>query len=155
MTDDDWFDWQMRMLLQRIEHFAQILRAQLCVAASLFEQAQSRFVSPRPEMRPTDAVQMKRSAPEAPKSSTPLSLSPPKEVEMRSVDEIVATAQKALDASVREAFAAGQRQVASDLRHKMEALFEGLIESGLSHVVGEATAPSENHSHDHERHSGG
>jgi hypothetical protein len=155
MTDDDWFDWQTRMLIERIELFAKILRAQLCVAASLFEQAQSRFISTRPEMRPTDAAQTKSFAPEAPKSSSPVDSSPAKEVKMRSVDEIVAAAQKALDSSIREAFAAGQRQVASDLRHKMEALFEGLIESGLSHIGGEATAQSENHSHDHERHSGG
>jgi hypothetical protein len=47
MTDDDWFDWQMRMLVERIERFAKILRVQLCVAASLFEQAQSRFVCKR------------------------------------------------------------------------------------------------------------
>ena len=70
---------------------------------------------------------------------------------MRSVDEIVTEAQKVLESSLREAFAAGQRQVASDLRSKVEALFEGLVEGGLAHSSDD---PSEPHSTDHNHHTG-
>ena len=41
MTNDDWFDWQLQMLFERFEYFAQILRSQLSIAESLFEEAQA------------------------------------------------------------------------------------------------------------------
>jgi hypothetical protein len=154
MTSDDWFAGQMRMLTERVERFAGMLQSQLSVAESLIEHAESWF-SPTPrDVRPTETAPATAFAPEAPESSSLLSPLVHGDEEMRSVEEIVAEAQIALDSPIREAFAAGQRQVASDLRRKMEALFEGLAEGGLSHS-GAASAHSEAHSHAHqESHNG-
>lgn len=46
---------------------------------------------------------------------------------MRNFDELVADAQKALALSLREAFDAGRAHTASELKHRMAALFEDLI----------------------------
>lgn len=56
--------------------------------------------------------------------------SPPRqkmEAHMRNFDELVADAQKALAHSLREAFDAGRAHTASELKHRMAALFEDLI----------------------------
>jgi hypothetical protein len=47
--------------------------------------------------------------------------------DMRNFDELVADAQKALALSLREAFDAGRAHTASELKHRMAALFEDLI----------------------------
>jgi len=52
---------------------------------------------------------------------------------MRNFDELVADAQKALALSLREAFDAGRAHTASELKHRMAALFEDLISGPAAH----------------------
>lgn len=52
---------------------------------------------------------------------------------MRNFDELVADAQKALAHSLREAFDAGRAHTASELKHRMAALFEDLISGPVAH----------------------
>lgn len=56
---------------------------------------------------------------------------------MRSVDDIVADAQKAVGALLREAFEAGKAHTTSDLKAKVVAFFDGLT------MTGEAVAHAE------------
>ena len=75
---------------------------------------------------------------------------------MRNFDELVADAQKALALSLREAFDAGRAHTASELKHRMAALFEDLI-SGP--VAPHNSAPSTGHDgqdqHQHSEHPPG
>ena len=57
---------------------------------------------------------------------------------MRNFDDILADAQKALAASLKEAFEAGRAHTASELKSRMAAFFDGL-------VSGEAATHSETH----------
>jgi hypothetical protein len=141
MTDDEWFDWQMQMLFERFERFAEMLRSQLSVAESLFEEAQAWFFPARAdgERRPTDAVRTKRPAPPAPEAFSSLSSSTLGAVGNRGLDEIIADAQKALESSLREVFAAGRRHVSPELRRKIETLFEELADGDRSHGAPRAT----------------
>jgi hypothetical protein len=133
MGDYDWFDWQARTLFARFEHFAEVLRFQLSIADALLEDAQAWFSAScaNAGIFPTDATETNYSAPKAPESSSPLSSSELKEVGLRSIDEITADAQKALAQSYREAFDAGRNHSASELKRRMAAMFEGLIESDV------------------------
>jgi hypothetical protein len=76
---------------------------------------------------------------------------------MRSIDDIIAEAQKATAASVREAFEAGRAHIASELKARMAAFFEGLVsgETG-SHPEHHPTPSSDEHHHsDHNEHHQG
>jgi hypothetical protein len=46
---------------------------------------------------------------------------------MRTIEEIVADAQSAIAASLREAFDAGRRQQTTEMREKFVTFFEGVI----------------------------
>ena len=50
----------------------------------------------------------------------------PDEVEMRTIDEIVAATLKTTETSLREAFEAGRAHTASALKARMAAFFDGL-----------------------------
>jgi hypothetical protein len=140
MTDDDWFDWQMQMLFERFERFAEMLRSQLSVAESLFEEAQAWFFPTHADVqkRPTGPARTTRFVPQAPEIFSSLSSSAPGAVGRRSLDEIVAEAQQVLDSSLREAFTAGRRHITPELRRKMEALFEELAEGDRAHQAARA-----------------
>ena len=104
-------------------------------ARQIFEAQRAAFVN----QAPTSAV-----------SSTSRSFlfatsQPKMEAHMRSFDELVADAQKALALSLREAFDAGRAHTASELKHRMAALFEDLISGPTSHNPPPAPAAS---SHD-------
>jgi hypothetical protein len=59
----------------------------------------------------------------------------PDEVEMRTIDEIVAATLKTTEASLREAFEAGRAHTASALKARMAAFFEGLISEAEGKVA--------------------
>jgi hypothetical protein len=59
----------------------------------------------------------------------------PHEVEMRTIDEIVAATLKTTEASLREAFEAGRAHTASALKARMAAFFEGLISEAEGKVA--------------------
>src|SRR5208282_3109944 len=46
---------------------------------------------------------------------------------MRNIDDIISMAQKAMAASLHEAFEAGRARTASELKSRMAAFFEGLV----------------------------
>ena len=64
---------------------------------------------------------------------------------MRTIDEIIADAQKATAASMREAFEAGRAHTAAELKTRMAAFFDGLV-SGTHH---EAPADHQHNDQDH------
>ena len=66
---------------------------------------------------------------------------------MRNFDELVADAQKALALSLREAFDAGRAHTASELKHRMAALFEDLISGPATH--GHQAPPSHDGQNQH------
>ena len=127
MTDNDWFDWQVRMLFERVERFAELLCFQLSVAETLLDDAQVWFLTTQ-GTSPPDAAQPKEFTSEPREFSLAPSAALPREVRVRGKDEIIAEAQKTLDLLYREAFAAGQRHVASELGLRTASLFEGLAE---------------------------
>ena len=147
MTNDDWFNWQVRALF---EQFAEILRFQVSVAEVLLEDAEAWFFATHAdtEMCPTNATQMKYSASGAPESSPTLSSLKPREVGMPSIDEIMANARRELDHSYREAFDAGRDHVASELKRRMAAMFEGLADSYGSPRANVRPPHSDGHSPD-------
>jgi hypothetical protein len=64
----------------------------------------------------------------------------PHEVEMRTIDEIVAATLKTTEASLREALEAGRAHTASALKNRMAAFFEGLISEAEGKIAA-VTAP--------------
>jgi hypothetical protein len=73
--------------------------------------------------------------------------------DMRNFDELVADAQKALALSLREAFDAGRAHTASELKHRMAALFEDLISGPVApHSPAPPPAP-EHEGQDQHQHS--
>jgi len=54
---------------------------------------------------------------------------------MRNIDDIVSAANKAMTASLHEAFEAGGAHVASELKSRMTAFFEGLAAEAETHAV--------------------
>jgi Protein of unknown function (DUF2934) len=73
------------------------------------------------------------------------------ETSMRTVDEIVAETQKAVEHAIREAFNAGRDHTASELKRRMVALFEGLI-SGEPGPTPDATHGEHHEQHEHHEH---
>jgi hypothetical protein len=67
----------------------------------------------------------------------------PDEVEMRTIDEIVAATLKTTEASLREAFEAGRAHTASALKNRMAAFFEGLISEAEGKIAAVAAPHSE------------
>ena len=65
----------------------------------------------------------------------------PDEVEMRTIDEIVAATLKTTEASLREAFEAGRAHTASALKNRMAAFFEGLISEAEGKIAVVAAPP--------------
>src|SRR5277367_5622662 len=65
----------------------------------------------------------------------------PHEVEMRTIDEIVAATLKTTEASLREAFEAGRAHTASALKNRMAAFFEGLISEAEGKIAAVAAPP--------------
>jgi hypothetical protein len=65
----------------------------------------------------------------------------PDEVEMRTIDEIVAATLKTTEASLREAFEAGRAHTASALKNRMAAFFEGLISEAEGKIAAVAAPP--------------
>ncbi|MGD0722903.1 MAG: hypothetical protein ABR970_17855 [Roseiarcus sp.] len=70
---------------------------------------------------------------------------------MRSIDDILADAQNSVAASVHEAFEAGRRHAASELRARMVAYFDALAASpeSAAHEGSHVEPPS---SEEHRRH---
>jgi hypothetical protein len=66
----------------------------------------------------------------------------PYEVEMRTIDEIVAATLKTTEASLREAFEAGRAHTASALKARMAAFFEGLISEAEGKVAAVSASAS-------------
>ena len=65
---------------------------------------------------------------------------------MQTIEEIVVAAQKATEASLREAYDAGRARTASDLKSRMAAFFEGMIaEVAAQPAPAPAAPPSEDH----------
>jgi len=75
-------------------------------------------------------------------------------VAMRSLDEIIADAQKAVAMSIREAFDAGRAHTATELKHRMAALFEDLL-SGHGGAHHDPTPPNASHETQHSGHGQG
>jgi hypothetical protein len=73
---------------------------------------------------------------------------------MRTIEELVAAAQKATAESLHEAFQAGRARAASDLKLKMASFFEGLIAEAGSQPASGPPAPS-NGEHQPEHHPDG
>ena len=74
---------------------------------------------------------------------------------MRSIDDILADAQKSVAASFHEAFEAGRSHAASELKARMVAFFDGLTSppESAAHEEPHVDAPSsEEHHHDAHRH---
>lgn len=65
----------------------------------------------------------------------------PDEVDMRTIDEIVAATLKTTEASLREAFEAGRAHTASALKNRMAAFFEGLISEAEGKIAAVAAPP--------------
>ena len=63
---------------------------------------------------------------------------------MRSIDDILAAAHKAMDASLREAYEAGRAHNAAELKARMAAFFDGLVAESKSHS---APGPVNNSQH--------
>ncbi len=74
---------------------------------------------------------------------------------MRNFDELVADAQKALALSLREAFDAGRAHTASELKHRMAALFEDLISGPATHGHPAPSAPAPEGQGQHSEHPPG
>jgi hypothetical protein len=86
---------------------------------------------------------VKQSPPLAVSSSTQCS----RERSMRSFDEILSDAQKALAASLQEAFDAGKSHTASELKRRMTALFEDLVSGDAEKHADTSSSPSSNGGH--------
>ncbi|MGA2043680.1 MAG: hypothetical protein ABSG83_09935 [Roseiarcus sp.] len=73
---------------------------------------------------------------------------------MRSIDDILAEAQKSVTASLREAFEAGRRHAASELKAGMLAYFDGLAGSPerAGHEGSHVEPPSSEEHHRHHDH---
>jgi hypothetical protein len=67
------------------------------------------------------------------------------EADMRNIDDIVAAAHKATEASLREAFEAGRARTASELKARMAAFFEGLASEAEAHAAPHAASAGEDH----------
>jgi hypothetical protein len=110
-----------------------------------------------------ERVALDNQAPTFPLSSPPqpsLLLTPHTHTgaDMRNFDELVADAQKALALSLREAFDAGRAHTASELKHRMAALFEDLISGPVApHSPPPPPAPDgqDQHQHQHSEHPPG
>lgn len=59
---------------------------------------------------------------------------------MRNIDDIISVAQKALAASLHEAFEAGRARSASELKSRMAAFFEGLAAEAETSAAAPAPA---------------
>ncbi|WP_158815816.1 hypothetical protein [Methylocapsa sp. S129] len=70
---------------------------------------------------------------------------------MRNIDEILADAQKAMAASLHEAFEAGRAHTASELKTRMAAFFDGLVsaDAGAHAAPHPASPANEDHHTDH------
>jgi hypothetical protein len=77
-----------------------------------------------------------------PRASLQFTSESPRETSMRSFEEIVAAAQKAVALSLQEAFDAGKAHTASELKRRMAAVFEGLISGDAEARAEPAHAPS-------------
>jgi hypothetical protein len=130
-------------LIERLDRLADVLALQLLIGEELLEEAQSWFCASRflADQFPTHARQVRPAAKDAPKSSPLTSSSEPTEVGMRSIDDIIADAQKSLGHSLREAFDAGRDHVASELKRRMAGLFEELA-GGASSATAEHAQPA-------------
>jgi hypothetical protein len=73
---------------------------------------------------------------------------------MRNIDDILVAAQKAMAASLHEAFEAGRAHTATELKSRMAAFFEGLVAEAETHAAAQSPAPpghpagEEQHHHD-------
>lgn len=74
---------------------------------------------------------------------------------MRNIDDILAAAQKAMAASLHEAFEAGRAHAVTDLKTKLASFFEGLAGEAEAQAAAHAPAPppdspssEEHHHHD-------
>jgi hypothetical protein len=75
---------------------------------------------------------------------------------MRTIEDIIADAQKATAASMREAFEAGRAHTAAELKTRMAAFFDGLV-SGTHHeapVDHQQNGQSHDQQGDHHDHHG-
>jgi hypothetical protein len=70
---------------------------------------------------------------------------------MRSIDDILSAAQKAMAASLHEAYEAGRAHTATELKARMAAFFDGLVAESESHAAHAETPPA-NDSHHHDDH---
>jgi hypothetical protein len=70
---------------------------------------------------------------------------------MRSIDDILSAAQKAMAASLHEAYEAGRAHTATELKARMAAFFDGLVAESESHTAHAETPPA-NDSHHHDDH---
>jgi hypothetical protein len=72
---------------------------------------------------------------------------------MRSIDDILSAAQKAMAASLHEAYEAGRAHTATELKARMAAFFDGLVAESESHAAHTETPPAnDSHRHDHQHH---
>jgi hypothetical protein len=69
---------------------------------------------------------------------------------MRNIDEILAETQKAVSASLHQAFEAGRAHTASELKSRMAAFFDGLVAE--AHTESHPAPPSDEDHHTDPRH---
>jgi hypothetical protein len=153
-SERSWLDCRAD-LVERLDRLADVLELQVLIGEELLEEAQSWFCAPRfvTDKFRAYASEVRPVAKDAPKSSPLTSSSAPKEVGMRSIDDIIADAQKSLGHSLREAFDAGRDHVASELKRRMAGLFEELA-SGANSATGEHAQPATHEGH-HSEHGHG
>ena len=147
MTDSkkDWLAWRA-LIAERLDLLADVLEFERSFSENLLEEAQWWLCAScgKADLSPTYMREVKPAAKEAPKSSPPISSSEPREVGMRSIDDIIADAQNSLGHSLREAFDAGRDHVASELRRRMASLFDELAGGG---ATGEHAQPATHEGH--------
>jgi hypothetical protein len=74
---------------------------------------------------------------------------------MRSIDDILSAAQKAMATSLHEAYEAGRAHTATELKARMAAFFDGLVAESESHAAHAETPPAnDSHHHDDHQHHG-
>jgi len=148
MTDSkkDWLAWRA-LIAERLDLLADVLEFERSFSENLLEEAQWWLCAScgKADLSPTYMREVKPAAKEAPKSSPPISSSEPREVGMRSIDDIIADAQNSLGHSLREAFDAGRDHVASELRRRMASLFDELAGGGAA--TGEHAQPATHEGH--------
>ena len=71
---------------------------------------------------------------------------------MRTIDDIIAEAQKATAVTMREAFEAGRAHTAAELKTRMAAFFDGLVSGTHHEAPGDRPHDAQDHNHHDEHH---